>query len=103
MKKLKQAWKDNALAAHQMVVMGLLMLAPFLGAKVARVGDLSFVAALVAIALVYALLDVINEVWGATRAVETITLAVAVRIVLLVTMVPLAVALPTLHAPAGYT
>lgn len=94
--------RERWLSTHQMLLAALMLLAPFLGAKVTHTFGLNWTAGILAVAVVYTLVDIINELNGPRTAGFTILAGSVIRIGLFVTLVPIALALPTEFAPVGW-
>jgi queuosine precursor transporter len=94
--------RRSALNFHQMAVAMLAISAPILGTKVVDFGPWKWTAGTVIAALVYTLVDVINERWGAWNAGATVAMSTVLRLTISLLLIPLIVALPTAYAPEGY-
>jgi uncharacterized integral membrane protein (TIGR00697 family) len=85
-----------------MVYASLVVISPVLGTKVVDIFGVKFTAGVFTILAGFALLDVVNELWGPKDARFLAVAIVLIRIVLFVAVVPLIVLLPAYLEPPGY-
>lgn len=90
----KEDIKWWGILTHSMVIAALFAIAPVLGAKIGEVSGVVFACGVIAIALIYSFMDVVNEVWGKPVANRVIITATAVRIALYMIVIPIVMAIP---------
>jgi len=85
-----------------MVYASLIVISPILGTKVVDIFGVKFTAGVFTILAAFALLDVVNELWGPKDARFLAVAIILIRIALFVAVVPLVVLLPAYLEPPGY-
>jgi queuosine precursor transporter len=95
--------RSTYLSFHQMIIAGLMIISPVVGTKVVELWGVKFTASVLAAILIYAMMDIVNELWGAGEAGRTIVIGTIVRLFIYLLFVPMVLLLPTGYAPEGYT
>lgn len=90
---------------HTLIILvyaSLVVISPVLGTKVVDIFGIKFTAGVFTILAAFALLDVVNELWGPNDARFLAIAIILIRVALFAAVVPLIVLLPAYLEPPGY-